>query len=65
MIKAIIIAFFALSCSKRYDRYLSELRSSAGCREVYSCSSCSSNERCDVTERDADGWPIARECCPK
>ena len=65
MIKAIIVALLFLSCSKRYDNYLTELRTSAGCRDVHSCSSCSEEERCDVTSWDPEGWPEARECCPK
>jgi len=65
MIKVMIVVFILFSCSKKREPYLSEFRASPGCRDVYSCGSCTENERCDVTERDPEGWPTARECCPK
>ena len=65
MIKAAIVSLLFFACSKQYNEYLTDLRASAGCRDIHSCSSCTSAERCDVTERDPEGWATKRECCPK
>ncbi len=61
MIKATIVALLFFACSAQQP-VLSEFQA---CRSVHSCSSCTKKERCDVTARDPEGWPTARECCPK
>ncbi len=59
-----VLAYMRCSQSE-YRASIFEYQASEGCRDVHSCSSCKKTEKCDVTERDPEGWPIKRECCPK
>lgn len=60
------VAFWLLfACSSPLKNYNSFLTASEGCRDIHSCSSCSKTEKCNVTERNPEGWATKRECCPK